>query len=730
MLKHAFSFHGCRFGLRAGVWMGLGFGFAGIPGHAAPPPAGAVEITLRLDKPNAVFDPREALGGGVDGHHKEDTEAVYKPEILKQMLSAGLPRLTYRLRTELGIQAWHWNPQGRWSDPEGKRGYWISDAESAEPIQLCYGYRLPRRGNTLDEANNDGYSMLNDGDPATFWKSNPYLDSTYTKEPADAHAQWVAVFFEKPTPVNAIRIDWAAPYATRFEVEYSNSGAASYPGGTLPGVWQKFEQGTVTGGTGGSTFLQLVDHPINIKYLRLRLLESSKIALEPDSKDVRDRLGYAIREIAVGHVDSQGAFHDAIVHKRHRSQTELYVSSTDPWHRECDRDPSTVQPGFDLVNASGLARGRPMMVPVPVFFDTPENAAALFSYLKSRKFPIDRVELGEEPDGQRIDPRDYAALYLQVATRLRELDPKIALGGPSFVTVEGDDPSELGGFHRGHFIREFMDYLRQRNRLGDFNFLSFEWYPFNDGDQPVPPQVERHGQMLRNAVRLMRDSGVPANMPMIISEYGYSAYACQPEVDIAGALLNAEIACEFLSLGGATSFLYGYEPAGLQNDWGTSWGNLTMLLSDAKGGIQARASTYHSTRLLTQEWTCAEGGPHTLYPATIRPEEGVKPPLLAAYPLQRPDGRWALLLINKDPKQAFAVTLKCEKDGRESPSPFVAPFELLRFSSDEYQWKVNGPEGYPLRSEPASRRLVKSPQSRVILPPWSLTLLRSGTGGL
>ncbi len=697
----------------------------GVNCPAAPATAEPVEVTIRLDKPNAVFDPREALGGAVDGHQKEETEAVYQPQVLKQMLSAGLHRLTYRLRTELGIQAWHWNPKGRWSDPERKCGYWTSDAESTEPIPLSYGYRLPRRGNTLDEANNTGYSMLNDGDPATFWKSNPYLDSRYTKEPADV--QWVAVFFGNPTPVNAIRIDWAAPYATRFEVEYSNSGDAAYPGGTLPGVWHKFEHGSLTG-RGGSTFARLADPPVPVRFLRIRLLESSKTALA-DSQDVRDRLGYAIREIEVGHVDAQGRFHDAVVHKKDRTQTKLYVSSTDPWHRECDLDPGTAQPGFDLVLASGLARGQPMMVPVPVFFDTPENAAALFRYLKRRKFPIDRVELGEEPDGQRIDPRDYAALYLQVAARIREIDPNIALGGPSFVTVEGDDCHPLGGFHRGHFIRVFMEYLRQRNRLGDFNFLSFEWYPFNNGDQPVPPEVARHGQMLRNAVKLMRDSGVPSDLPMVISEYGYSAYACQPEVDMAGALLDAEIACEFLSLGGAASFLYGYEPAGLQNDWGTSWGNLTMLLRGAKGGVPVPLSTYHSTRLLTQEWACAEGGRHTLYPAGIRPEKDAEPPLLAAYPLRRPDGRWALLFINKDPCKAFAVSLKCEKGGQESPSPFAEPFELLRFSSREYEWKVNDKDGYPLRSEPASRRVVNPSKSGVLLPPWSLTLLRSGTGG-
>ena len=87
---------------------------------------------------------------------------------------------------------------------------------------LSWGYRLPRRGDSGDNANNDDYSRLTDGDPASFWKSNPYLDPDALKD-GEPHLQWLMVEFDKPHLVNAAVIDWATPYATRYQVQYSTS---------------------------------------------------------------------------------------------------------------------------------------------------------------------------------------------------------------------------------------------------------------------------------------------------------------------------------------------------------------------------------------------------------------------------------------------------------------------------------------------------------------------------
>src|ERR1700730_6517570 len=168
-------------------------------------------VTVHDDRPVNRINPVQALGAGIDGHEKGECARMFTDKNIAEMLSAGLGPLTYRLRTELAGEVWHWNPRGAWSDPIHQSGYWTSDDSLGEPINVSYGYRLPRRGNTIDQANDDGYSRIADGDKESFWKSNPYLDSHFTGEPEDAHPQWVVIDLGATKPVNAIRIHWGTP---------------------------------------------------------------------------------------------------------------------------------------------------------------------------------------------------------------------------------------------------------------------------------------------------------------------------------------------------------------------------------------------------------------------------------------------------------------------------------------------------------------------------------------
>ena len=57
---------------------------------------------------------------------------------------------------------------------------------------------------------------------------------------------------------------------------------------------------------------------------------------------------------------------------------------------------------------------------------------------RSAAIRIGYIEMGEEPDGKHAMPEDYAALYLQWATAIHKVDPKLKLGGPIFEGVNED----------------------------------------------------------------------------------------------------------------------------------------------------------------------------------------------------------------------------------------------------------------------------------------------------
>ena len=121
----------------------------------------------------------------------------------------GFGPVSYRLYTELSVQDWHWNPKRNiFRSPAAKVIGRAATKPGAEIVDT-FGYRLPRRGYTHDQGNDDSYSRLDDGNLATFWKSNPYLTKAYTGDPDSAHPQWVLYDLGEAKTVNAAKIWWA-----------------------------------------------------------------------------------------------------------------------------------------------------------------------------------------------------------------------------------------------------------------------------------------------------------------------------------------------------------------------------------------------------------------------------------------------------------------------------------------------------------------------------------------
>ena len=680
--------------------------------------------TLTIDSAHMLsrVSPASALGAGIDGHGRGTLKDIYTPPNITAMRSAGLSRLTYRLRTELGVESWHWNPRGSWSDAEHARGYWTSDSVSQTPILLTHGYRLPRRGNTVDQADNTGYSRLDDGDTATFWKSNPYLDPALDREDPSSHPQWVLADLGSVTGVSAIRIFWADPFATAFRVQYWKGNVVDDIDESPAGRWVTFPGGDVHAGGGGDQRIRLAEAPIQTRFVRVVLVASSHTAA-PGARDPRDSAGYAIRELWIGRAVAGGAIADVLRHGGSRaSQSVTYASSTDPWHRATDIDLDLEQAGFDRVASSGLTNGAPMMIPIPILFSTPDDGANELRFLSSRGYAYDRVELGEEPDGQYVTPEDYASLYLRWARALHGVAPRATLGGPSFQSPESQNmmawPEDTAGLP---WMTRFLSVLHRRHHLADFGFLSFEWYPFDDVCAPTAPQLASAPSRLADAMRGLDAQGVPPGLPKVIAEFGYSAFASRAEVDIEGALFDADFVGHYLSLGGATAYLYGYEPTYLDNDPRCdAWGNNALFLATSRRDIRHPVAAYHAISLLTHAWLEPGSQPHALYAAAATAADGRPDTLLSAYVVKRPDGRWAVLLVNRDHDRARSVRIRFAVNSGGAPMSRLHDEWL--FSRAQYRWRPAGAEGHPNPDRPPQHRVSR--RNAMTLPPYALAVLR------
>src|SRR4030095_3610049 len=124
---------------------------------------------------------------------------------------------------------------------------------------------------------------------------------------------------------------------------------------------------------------------------------------------------------------------------------------------------------------------------VGVLYDTPENAAAEINYLQRRNYRLEGVELGEEPDGQWASPEDYAALYAGVAKRLGALNSQLKLGGPSLQNFEDQLLTSPDTSGNRSWMNRFLNHIRSAG--APFDFLSFEFYPFDNICADAAPQL-------------------------------------------------------------------------------------------------------------------------------------------------------------------------------------------------------------------------------------------------
>jgi hypothetical protein len=687
--------------------------------------AAAQTLTIDATPTHVVnsFSPVRALGAGVDRLDVAAADHVFTESMLKEILASGWQPVTYRQNTELHAEAWHWNPKGTWSDPSAK-GYFTGDGEPGEMIRHSFGYTLPHRGSTRGGENGANYSRLTDGDTESFWKSNPYLASAFTGEDDSLLPQWVTVDLGSVQKINSIRIAWADPYATKYAVQFWTAGADSPRRAATRGIWQTFPNGIITGGHGGTVTVSLTSLPVSARYLRVWMTASSNTCDSHGPEDKRNCVGYAIRELYAGMVVNGGDLQDLVNHVAGAGQSRTVCSSVDPWHAPSDlHEKGGDQVGLDFFYTSGVTRGLPAIVPVSMLYGTPEDAAAEIVYLEKRHYPISYVEMGEEPDGQQMQPEDYAALYLQWAKAIHKVDPNLKLGGPVF-EGENEDievwPTPDG---RVSWLGRFIDYLRAHGRIADLAFMSFEHYPFPCRSKWT--DLYNEPELITHIMEVWRNDGLPPNVPLIMSEGNLAAGAGGSFLDIMGALWLADFQGAFLSGGGNSSYFFHYIPEPMGDGCDSGGGTFSLINIDHDYKFKGYLSQHFASQLITREWVQPTDKIHQVFRVSSNVKDTDGNTMVTAYAVLRPDGDWSLLVVNRDHDNPHPVNIVFLDSVSNNKRYLFGPVTLFTFGAAQYQWHPDGANSFADPDGPILKSTIAAnAQTSYEIPKASVMVIR------
>ena len=156
-------------------------------------------------------------------------------------------------------------------------------------------------------------------------------------------------------------------------------------------------------------------------------------------------------------------------------------------------------------------------------------------------------------------------------------------------------------------------------------------------------------------MRTWRNDGVPASMPMLITESNLSPTATESFMDIFGGLWLSDYIGSFLNDGGNGVYYFHYLPLKMEPGCEGSQGTFGMFTVNANYEIEQPLSQYFASRMINLEWLQHDGDTHTMFPSTGTYTDGAGHTLVTAYSVLRPDGTWSVMMVNRDQHNAHRV---------------------------------------------------------------------------
>jgi hypothetical protein len=105
--------------------------------------------------------------------------------------------------------------------------------------------------------------------------------------------------------------------------------------------------------------------------------------------------------------------------------------------------------------------------------------------------------------------------------------------------------------------------------------------------------------------------------------------------------------------------------------------------------------------------------------------------LVTSYAVDRPDGNWSIMLVNRDESNPHNVHVKFEDSRNKQTASFSGPVNFVTFGSEQYVWINDGPNSHADPDHPPiATTLTVGPDTLFTLPRASITVLRGKVPGL
>jgi hypothetical protein len=269
------------------------------------------------------------------------------------------------------------------------------------------------------------------------------------------------------------------------------------------------------------------------------------------------------------------------------------------------------------------------------------------------------------------------------------------------------------------WLGRFVDYLKAHGRINDFTFFSFEHYPYQDKPTYSWADLYPEPGYVSHIVQVWKDNGLPSNIPFFMTEGNIGGGAGPSTVK--SALWLADYVGSMMTAGAGATYFFHYMP------YPDHLGGFLMLDKDYK--VLGYPPQYLATQIITKEWVQPVDAPHKLFKVSSDVTDAAGTLLVTAYAVQRPDGQWSVMLVNRDQYNDHAVKIVFNDAGAGHDRHFSGPIDRITFGSAEYQWHPEGERGHADPDGPPSKSNVSGGVETLYkLPMASVTVLRGTVG--